>query len=359
MVNGRVQKNAKTRPPAKTVIKRNSAPRKRREAYSRDMRLVALLRHANGAEDAIVQFQRQLYVYPSLGSIRRWRRKHTREGTFYEYRPNGNRRAYVLRGVDLILLALYLQCYPHATGLEKIAFLFRATGTWYNEGQLTKAEQRIGISRKKASTDAQQASQPRYLLQRQCFWHLPYPFGIADISCELMIDLDEAKIIIEHANRKFGKCTMQRRCRKTGLYGHGKGRILLLAIRADGTRWYEFVDQPGTDVTLFLSLINRILADIGPWAPGRPRYCFTMDNLIVHHHPQVIAAILLAGYRVVFRTPYRPVDGPIELVFSTFEGELKKRLFSIENDADLVRETQNIIRSFGAFRPYFHKVGFR
>jgi hypothetical protein len=217
--------------------------------------------------------------------------------------------------------------------------LFNDSGNWYNESQITKAEQRIGLSRKKASTDASQAYEPRYLLQRQHFWYSPYPFGIADVDCEDMIALDECKVIIEHANRRFAKCTLSRRCRKTGLYGHGRGRILVLAICPDGRRWYRFVDQPGTDVTLFSSFINEILADLGPWAPGRN-------------------AILLAGYRVVFRTPYRPVDGPIELLFNTFEGELKKRLFKITNDADLVRETQNIIRSFGAFRPYFHKVGF-
>jgi hypothetical protein len=38
-----------------------------------------------------------------------------------------------------------------------------------------------------------------------------------------MIDINEAKIILQTANRKFGKCTMHRQCRKTGLYGHGKG----------------------------------------------------------------------------------------------------------------------------------------
>jgi len=216
------------------------------------------------------------------------------------------------------MLSLYVQCYPHATGLEKIAFLFRATGTWYNESQITKAEQRIGLSRKKSSTLAQQAQLPRYVFQRQCFWYMPYPFGIADIDCEHMIDMDEAKILIEHANRKFAKCTLSHRCRKTGLYGHGKGRILILVIRPDGRRWYKFVDNPGMDVTLCLSFVNEILADLGPWAPGRIRYCFTMDNLNVHHHAQVVNAILLAGYRIVFRVPYlSPLDGPIELVFNT------------------------------------------
>lgn len=120
------------------------------------------------------------------------------------------------------------------------------------------------------------------------------------------------------------------------------------------------MENAGTDVTLFTSLINEILADLGPWAPGKIRYCFTLDNLNVHHHAQVINAIILAGYRIMFRVPYlSPLDGAIELVFNTYEGELKKRNFKIHNDADLVRETQNIIRSFGAFRPYFHKIGYR
>ena len=203
MVNGRAQKNSKIRPSPKVILGRNDVPRQRRKAYSRDFRLSALLRNASGTEDATVQNLRTLFLYPSRWSLHRWRHRVTREGTYYEYRvqyvyrPNGNRRATVLRGHDLVLLSLYVQCFPHATALEKIAFLYRATGKWHNEGQITKAEHRIGLSRKKSSTLAAQASEPRYVLQRQCFWHLPYPFGIADISSEEMIDMDEAKIIIQ------------------------------------------------------------------------------------------------------------------------------------------------------------------
>jgi hypothetical protein len=36
-----------------------------------------------------------------------------------------------------------------------------------------------------------------------------------------------------------------------------------------------------------------------------------------------------------------PLDGAIELVFNTYEGELKKWNLKIRYDADLVRETQN------------------
>jgi hypothetical protein len=49
----------------------------------------------------------------------------------------------VLHGSDLVLLAVYVQCFPHATGLEKIAFLYQVTRKWYNEGQIAKAEQHM------------------------------------------------------------------------------------------------------------------------------------------------------------------------------------------------------------------------
>ena len=81
MVNGKVQKNAKVRPPTRTIVKRNAAPRKRTQPYSRDTRLAAILRYANGAEDATVQQLRQLSQYPVRRTIRRYRRKITREGT--------------------------------------------------------------------------------------------------------------------------------------------------------------------------------------------------------------------------------------------------------------------------------------
>ena len=63
------------------------------------------------------------------------------------------------------------------------------------------------------------------------------------------------------------------------------------------------MENAGTDVTLFTSLINEILADLGPWAPGKIRYCFTLDNLNVHHHAQLINAIILAGYYRIMHVP--------------------------------------------------------
>jgi hypothetical protein len=70
---------------------------------------------------------------------------------------------------------------------------------------------------------------------------------------------------------------------------------------------------------LFTSLINEILADLGSWAPGKIWYCFMLDNLNVHHHAQVMNAIILAGYRIMFHVPYlSPLDRAIKLVFNTY-----------------------------------------
>ena len=68
--------------------------------------------------------------------------------------------------------------------------------------------------------------------------------------------------------------------------------------------------------------------------------------------------ILLSGHRLIFRTPYNPTDGPIELVFNHFEGELKRHVYKIRNAQDLMLWMGNIIRSFGPFRSFFNKVGF-
>jgi hypothetical protein len=55
MVNGKVQKNAKVRPPTRVIIKRNATPCKMMQLCSHDTQLAAMLHYANGAEDSTVQ----------------------------------------------------------------------------------------------------------------------------------------------------------------------------------------------------------------------------------------------------------------------------------------------------------------
>jgi hypothetical protein len=287
-------------------------------------------------------------------------------GHLAPFRHTGNKSLQVISGYALVLLAFYNRLHPKATGLEKMAFMWNAYGRYrqrprfFSEGEITKAEQRLGLSRKRSSTTANQAFTPINVIRRWVFWNLPYPHGIADISRDDMIDIDEAKIILEMANRKYGKAVLQKRCRETGLYGHGGGRLLLLGVSGgpDGGRWLFCDDRPGTDVQHYGAFIDHILNDIGPGTPLRRR-CFVMDNLIVHWNPVIIARILLAGHRIAFRSPYCPFDGAIEFVFNTIENTLRSRMEMIHNVDDLDRHIRAIIRLIPQFSPYFDHIGFR
>ena len=88
-----------------------------------------------------------------------------------------------------------------------------------------------------------------------------------------------------------------------------------------GDRRYELWEEEGTTYLRFIEFFQRILDEIGPGTPERRR-CVMMDNLNAHTNPTVTAMILDAGHQILFRTPYYPVDGPIEYVFNTFQNLL-------------------------------------
>lgn len=66
----------------------------------------------------------------------------------------------------------------------------------YHPSQITRAEQEIGLSRKRIATTAQQAFTPRNLMWHRRHWTQPCPFGIADIRACDMVDMDEAVVNI-------------------------------------------------------------------------------------------------------------------------------------------------------------------
>ena len=113
----------------------------------------------------------------------------------------------VLWDHNIVLLALYRLAYPKATEVAEInAFIFLVNFgdpmfRFYDPSQISKAEKRIRLIRKVGSTTAYQAILP---VNRQKRW-LPYPFGIADICRQDMIDLDECRIEPSTAKRDIGK----------------------------------------------------------------------------------------------------------------------------------------------------------
>ncbi len=282
------------------------------------------------------------------------------------YRRTGNSRATVLHGLETFKLAWLTAVFPRINAAEINVFLYNSNGQirFYSPSQIYRAQDRIGLSRKRSSTTAMQAALPINQQKRWSYWNLNYPFGIADIRTVDIIDLDEAAVFAETANRGHGKSHLSTRCRDDGIYGHLQKTNVLLAISAehatpqqDAARWLEMWETGGTTTGRFFDFIERILNDIGPGTPQRRR-CFTMDNLSSHCNLLIQQIIHNAGHRVVFRAPYHPVDGPIEYFFNVMQMGLTLAMYRLEDLASVQAEVRAILRNTPSFRPYFIHCGF-
>ena len=259
MVNGKVQKNYVLRAPARTTngppIPQGTRRGGLKEAYSLEVRRIAVqaIHDPQARNSETIIAARANRQFPSKRTVRRYVQNINERGFLDAFKRSGNKRATVLRRLDLVLLAIYNKKFPVATAAENIAFLWNAFGRHqnppivYNESEICKAEQRIGLSRKKVSTTAFQAFSPQNLLRRRQFWTANYPVGIANIPRSEMIDLDEARIILKTANRRFAKVLVGHRARDAGHY-KGDGRLVLAAVSGadDNLRWFQCYDRGGT-----------------------------------------------------------------------------------------------------------------
>jgi hypothetical protein len=179
--------------------------------YDQPMReLMLAIQNAGLSNNPIIQNLRQQYLLPSLSSEYRYLALDNTHGHVRACRRTGNNRATVLRGYDLFLLALYRIVFPKATAAEVNAFLYRANYgnvhfRFYSSSQITEAEKRINLTRKKGSTTAYQALLPVNVQKRWVFWNFPYPYGIADICRQDIINLDECGVEVQSGDRSWGK----------------------------------------------------------------------------------------------------------------------------------------------------------
>eukprot|EP00536_Pseudo-nitzschia_multiseries_P006690 jgi/Psemu1/15854/gm1.15854_g len=257
--------------------------------YSEDMRKHTLIRYGE-----LGRLINNIESLPAARTARRYKRRVRELGRNVQFRHSGNKQRDDIIGLPMLLLEVYRKIHPKATRYECLAFLWRSYGSYLPKG----------------STTANQAFTFRNLYKRFQYWTMDYPFGIADICRDDMINVDEAGIKLEHANKKMGKCSL---C----------GRIAI-AGNQEGQRWVRF-DTVGTDVFSFDAFIESILEDLPPGIDGN-RKCSIMDNLLAHHNPLTLDAIIDAGHRFVFRAPYYPVNGSIEYVFNTIEMALSYQI---------------------------------
>ena len=194
------------------------------EPYSQDMRAKVLMEYSNGtAFSHTNNLLQQQHLYPHPDTIWRWLQRTMIEGHALPHRRSGNKRATVLRGPDLLYLALYRAVFPKAKAAEINSFLFRCNlgnleFNYYHPSTISEAEKRLDLTKKRGSTPAYQALLPINRLKREQFWGMAYPFGIGDIRIEDMIDLDEMGEYPEDTTRSIGKSPTSLRVREAGVY---------------------------------------------------------------------------------------------------------------------------------------------
>ena len=109
--------------------------------------------------------------------------------------------------------------------------------------------------------------------------------------------------------------------------------------------------------SFFLDFFERVMEQLSLDHPGRS-FCFTMDNLNIHHSPILLLAIRERGHRLLFRASYWSVDGPMEYVFNTLHVFLLEYFRKLEDLDDLGAALDQIIGTTDNFRNYFLNVGF-
>ena len=371
MVNGKVAKRGKVYRSLRQSSRNPNLPptRRRHETrpYSTEARTMAFRMEEQGLP--MVNPQPNRSIFPCRATRSNWRRRRREEGHYHAYKRNGGRRATALAGIDILLLAQYRCIHPEATTYEVIAYLWNTHGRFQNPprfycpSQITRTEQLLGLSRKRSSKTARQALSHRIRNWRYNYWHLPLPYGVANVDARDMIDIDEAVVTADDSARHYGKSFMFKRVRYHGPYSRDGGSVrVIMAISGDptlGYRWTDIQEQRGgTTFDEFYRMIDRISNHLNQQQPGRS-FVFIMDNLNIHHNPLIALLLLTRGHFVVFRAPYTPVDGPIDYVFNTLEAGLVERMHRISTAADVAAILAEKIASMTDFSAYFHHVGYR
>lgn len=326
---------------------------------------------ANGGYDALhtpeIQQLRAQHKFPHMDTCKRWIQIHSQEGHVRPKRATGNRFSQrEVQGEALVQLALFRLIRPKAYLDEVRAYLHnRNTAVApYSRSQIIRAEKRLGLWLKVASSTSDEAYRPANLHKRHNYWSRQYPQGINGENTRDMIDVDEACFKVTDKDRKRGKVRGWRRCDARGKYKKGAGSTsLLMGISGDEVDPFEFHQQfssGGTGLWRFYCFMRDFIDWLTTNRPGRS-FCFTMDNLNVHKNPMILNMIENAGHRIVFRAPYWSCDGPIEYVFNTIHTMLQMDEDNgVETIDDLELEIDDIIFDLvdTSFRPYFVHVGF-
>jgi transposase len=117
--------------------------------------------------------------------------------------------------------------------------------------------------------------------------------------------------------RRYGRSPRGMRLRDHTPCGHWETHTIIAALRPDGLTAPAVFDGP-IDHASFRAYVEQVLVPT-----LRPGDVVVLDNLAVHKHPAVGAAIVAAGAQIRFLPPYSPDFNPIEMAFAKLKAFMR------------------------------------
>jgi len=117
--------------------------------------------------------------------------------------------------------------------------------------------------------------------------------------------------------RRYGRSPRGARLQDHTPCGHWETHTVIAGLRVDGLGAAAVFDGP-IDHASFLAYVEQVLIPT-----LRPGDVVVLDNLAVHKHPAVHAALEQAGAHLRFLPPYSPDFNPIELAFAKLKALLR------------------------------------
>jgi hypothetical protein len=175
-------------------------------------------------QEQLARFHNGDDIEVSMASIYRWMQR------VDPFRATGNHQAESIRGVEQLLMAIFLFAYPTASEDEISTVLYDATGQLYDRQAVSRRMKELHLTKKKSSTEAYQAFLPHNIQRVNHFFSLPPPLGIVGVRRARWIDVDECGIELTLVNREFGHAHTSIRIQKPGHYTPDVKLTVLMAI---------------------------------------------------------------------------------------------------------------------------------
>jgi hypothetical protein len=130
----------------------------------------------------------------SQSSIFCWRR------CLVNYPHTRNQARTTIIGVDLLHLAIYITAWLHATLDEMATFLWNEGGGLFSRQAISRHLKEIGVTQKRASTEAYQAQRVDVQFCVWGFWNCPPPLVIFGVLQRQLINFEEFGVTLEKCN---------------------------------------------------------------------------------------------------------------------------------------------------------------